>query len=175
MKGRIFVVAAGFVLLIIFYLILKALLANPVINNSDYLLVTKRQQEMIHITTVDINSKNVGTLSPAEQNFIATASLALGSAQSNTLTFMAENGYKINQSSLAKIYSISVDKDLQDAITTNTVPSEFQTVMQAQLNYYLTDLKTAYSTTKVASGKSLLQSEYQTGQLLIKSLNSQTS
>ncbi len=175
MKGRIFVVSAGLVLLIIFYLIFKALLANPVINNSDYLLVTERQQEMIHITTVDINSDNVGKLSPAEQNFRVTASLALGSSQSNTLNFMAKNGYKINQSSLAKVYSTSVDKDLQDAITTDTLPNEFQTAMQAQLDDYLTELKTAYDTTKVASGRSLLQSEYKTGQLLIKSLNSQTS
>jgi hypothetical protein len=175
MKGRIVIVAAGFILLIILYLIIKALLANPVINNSDYLVVTERQQEMIHILTVDITSSNVGILTPAEQNFVATASLTLGNAQTNTLNFMAKNGDKVNQSSLSNVYSTAVDSDLQNSINTNTLQVEFQTVMQTQLNNYLTNLNAAYSSTKVASGKSLLQSEYKTGQLLIKSLNSQTS
>jgi len=169
------IVAAGFILLIILYLIIKALLANPVINNSDYLVVTERQQEMIHILTVDITSSNVGILTPAEQNFVATASLTLGNAQTNTLNFMAKNGDKVNQSSLSNVYSTAVDSDLQNSINTNTLQVEFQTVMQTQLNNYLTNLNAAYSSTKVASGKSLLQSEYKTGQLLIKSLNSQTS
>jgi hypothetical protein len=170
MTGRIMVVAAGFILLIILFLIIKALLANPLINKTDYLAITERQQEMIHILTVDITSSNVSVLTPTEQNFVATASLTLGNAQTNTLNFMAENGDKINPSSLANVYSTAIDSDITSSINTNSLPNELQTIMQAQLNAYLSNLNAAYSSTKTASGKSLLKSEYSTGQLLIKAL-----
>lgn len=173
--GRIVIVVAGFILLIILYVILKAVLADPAFNKTDYLNVVERQQEMIHILTVDITSSNAVNLTLGEQNFVETASLTLASTQTNTLNFMANNGYKINPSSLSNIYSTSVDSAVQSSEATNSLPNEFQTIMQVQLDNYLTDLKAAYNNTRVTNGKILLNSEYSNGELLIKSLSSQSS
>ena len=175
MGGRIAVVVGGLILLIILYSILKALLANPAFNKTDYLTVLERQQEMIHLITVDITNSNVGTLTPVEQNFVATANLTLSNDQTNTLSLTAKYSDRINPSSLANIYSSSVDAAIKSSISTNSLPDEFQSVMQTQLDDYLTNLKLAYANTRVAPAKSLLKNEYSNAQLLIKSLNSKAS
>ncbi|MHB1864913.1 MAG: hypothetical protein ACYCPS_01970 [Candidatus Saccharimonadales bacterium] len=172
---KIVFILLGLLVLVILFIIIKGIISPASFSHSDYYVVVERQYEMIHILTVDVTNTNISQLSNADQNFVATATLSLQTAAGKTLTFMSDNGYKVNLTQLAKAYNVSVDQQLSNSLQSNSFDSEFQSQFRTQLTYYQQELSAAYSSTKISSGRDLLASEYQEAKLLLTALSSANS
>lgn len=167
LRGRLAVCVIGLLILVILFVVIKGLLTTPPFNKPDLYLVTERQQEILHILSTDVTSNNEGQLSQGEQNFAATASLAIQTSQTQTLTFMADYKYKINSKVLSAVYSTSLDQAFTNALTANTFANYFQSAMETQLQDYQQELKAAYNSTHISGGRGLLRSEYAQTNLLL--------
>jgi hypothetical protein len=167
---KVIVIAVIAILLIILLIIGKGIISPAPFSKTDYLLVAERQQEMIHILTTDITQSNLSQLTTADQNFVATATVALGTAQVKTLAFMAVYKDKVKTANLAKIFDSSIDSALSAAQSSNNLDGAFKSEMQEQFNYYESDLKTAYNSTRISNGRLLISNEYSEVKLLITAL-----
>ncbi len=169
--GKLVIILVCFVLIVILIVIAKDLFSSKPFSKSDYLLVAERQQEMLHILSVDVTNTNATQLSPADQNFVSTANLALQTAQLKTLQLMTAYKDKVNTANLAKVYSASIDSQFTSALSTNSFDTYFKSTMNQQLTSYLQDLKAAYASTTVANARPLLRAEYTEAKLLYSALN----
>jgi hypothetical protein len=161
--------------IVIIFIIIKSILTPTEYNKSDYLIIVERQNEMLHIFSTDVTQTSTTQLSPADQNFFSTASLSLTTAQSNMLSFLADNGDKISSKQLATVFDPTIDQTLNNSIAANDFDSTFDNTMQQQLTSYQQELKTAYSSTKTNVGRNLLTNEYQEAVQLLTALKSPTS
>ncbi|MEI9913807.1 MAG: hypothetical protein WDN66_02270 [Candidatus Saccharibacteria bacterium] len=175
MKSRIFVVTLFVVLLFILFAVVKSLLSSSPINKTDYTAIVDRQQEMLHILSVDVTQITFTQLSPPDQNFSATAKAALETDQQKTVSYMSDFKIKVNGVKLAKLYDSSIDQNFKNALATNTFDTVFKSEMSSQLTSYQQELSTAYNATTLAGGKKLLKIEDAEAKLLVTALNSTTS
>ncbi len=175
LAGKILVGLVCLLLIVVLFIIIKGIVSPSSFNQSDYYVLVERQNEILHILTIDVTQQNVGLLSPADQNIAATSKLSIQTALTKTLIFLNDYGDKVNTSKLATVYSNSIDQTLTSSLSTNSFDSTFNSLMKSQLNYYEQDLKTAYATTTISSGKALLRAEYSEAKLLYSGLSSPSS
>lgn len=173
--GKIFLILFVALIIIIILIIVKSIVSPAPFNKADYEVLIERQNEMVHIVKTDVTNTAQTQLTQADQNFAATTDLALTTAQSKTVTFLKDYGEKINLMKLEGVYDSSIDQTLSNSITTNSFDSTFRSVMQQQLQSYQQELKTAYASSRSASGKSLILSEYKESKQLLTALNSSSS
>lgn len=159
--GRIGLIAAALIVLVIVFAIFKNLLSSK--PNLDYFVtIVQQQQEMIHLTS---NATQVQGISTGNMNFATTVQASLTSSQAQTIQYLTTNHKKIKTKQLNLKVSAATDTQLSNAQASATYNQTFQEVMQAQMNAYGNTLQQAYKLNPGPHGKALLKDEYRQLQL----------
>lgn len=169
---RVVVVAAGFIILIVAFNVIKALVSGPS-NLPSMVTVAQDQQELIHIATAA--NQQQSNLSISNKNFVATAQISLTSAQSQLLTYLKTNGKKVSPKILNLKISTTTDAQLAASQTAATYDQTLHDIMKTKLTSYKNDLRHSYQLTKGKKGRALLSSDYDQAQLLLVQLDSPAS
>jgi hypothetical protein len=163
--------AGGLLVLIILFSVIKNLVVGPS-KFTAFLPVAQDQQQIAHLTKAASQQQS---LPVTTENFIATAQLTVPSNQSGLLQYLANNHYKVNPKSLVLKVNPSLDTQLTAAAANTTYDETFRTIMAAQLNTYINDLKHTYAQTTGTKGRALLSSDYDQAQLLLTQLQQPAS
>jgi len=163
---RIVFASAGLLVLLIAFAVVKNLVA-PKANLTPFISLAQQQQALIHILD---STDNQPGLTVTNQNFIATASLSLGTSQSQLLSYLNQNHTKLPVKQLNLKVSSTIDQQLKDAAAATTYNNTFKDIMQAKLTSYTTDLQRSSRQATGPKGRQLLKSDYQQAQLLLSQL-----
>lgn len=169
---RIAIVGGALLVLLILFVIIKGLVSGG--GNTDALVnVARQQQQIIHL--VDNTDQQQTPLSAANQNFAVTAQATLTSAQSQLVTYLANNGHKVKPKTLELTVSATLDEQLKTAAGNSTYNATFKEIMQNQLQDYQQALRTAYAQTSGPKGRKLLSDQFNGSKLLLQQLNQPSS
>jgi hypothetical protein len=173
---RVAIVGGGLFVLLIVFLIVKGMLSGGG-NTPALITVAQDQQEIIHIVTTATGGAGGSqtSLSTTNENFAVTANASLTSAQGLLLTYLADNGHKVNAKTVGLKLSASIDQQLQTASANSNYDETFQEIMQSQLTTYQQALQAAYRQTTGPKGRKLLSDEFNASKLLLQQLNTPSS
>lgn len=163
---KIALAGGGLVVLMMVFVVAKSLIGGSSALPS-YVTVAQDQQALIHLVAAADEQQD---LTVANQNFIATASLSLGSSQADMLNYLAKNGKKIKPKELNLKISATTDAQLSGAAAAATYNETFKQVMKAKLSAYAQQLQSAYLESTGEKGKALLSDEYTQAKLLLTQL-----
>jgi hypothetical protein len=165
--GRVALITVGLIVLLIIFSIIKSSLGGsgnlPALES-----VGQDETEILHITSEASQQQN---LTASDQDLIATTSLVLTSSDRSLITYLKDNGHKVNAKIFQLKISSTVDSQLASAATAGTYDQVFDQVINDQLSQYQKDLNTAYNLTKGLKGRALLSSDYKQSTLLRQQLN----
>jgi hypothetical protein len=167
---RLAILSGGLLVLVILFIVVKNLIGGGP-GFAPFVAVAQDQQEIVHLTGSATTGTQSQALSMADQNFAATTSLSVASAQAGLITYLSNNSYKIATKQLSLKVSTSLDTQLTNAQAAGTYDQTFQQIMQTQLNNYSSDLQLAYKSAG-PKGKTLLNGDYQQLKLLVQQLGS---
>jgi hypothetical protein len=159
---RLLTASLGLFVLIILIAVVKSALSGTS-NVPSLLAVAQDQQELVHLTT---NAQN-SALSLNDQNFVATAQLAVASAQTQLVHYLNINGHSVSDTELNLKVSSSIDQNLTQAQSAGTYTQSFNSTLVTQLSNYLSDIRQAYKLTSGVHGKALLSSDFNQAQLML--------
>ncbi len=160
-------VAGGLLVLLIAFLIVKAILNhNPGLATMTG--IAQDQQELIHLSTA---ASGQPSLTTTDQNFAATSQLSVGSSQAAIIKYIVGSGSKLKIKTLNLKVSSSTDAQLASAVTAGIYDQTFKTIMNSELAAYENDLKLAYNGTTDKTKRALFSSDYSQAQLLLTQLN----
>ena len=173
--GKIVLILIFATVAVIILIIVKSIVSPPPFNKAAYTVVIDRQNEMLHILNTDVTNAAQAQMTPIDNNFAATANLALSTAQVKTVSYLTAYKVKTDPKKLAVVFDPTIDKDLTGSLASNSFDGTFKAEMQQQLTSYQKEIKTAYLSSRAANGKSLLLSEYKEAGQLLTALNSTSS
>jgi hypothetical protein len=164
---RALYVAGGLFVLLILFVVIKSLLnSNP--GLASFTGIAQDQQELIHLAT---NASQQPDLTTNDQNFAATSEISLSSSQATIIKYIISGGEKLKTTTLDLKVSAATDAQLTSATTAGTYDQTFQTVMNAKLATYASDLQQAYKNTSNQNSRAFFSSDYKQVQLLLTQLN----
>jgi len=166
---RIGVAAAGLIVLLIVFAIIKSLIFKGP-DLASYVTIAQDQQELLHLAGDALSSQQQSALSEGSQNLSATIQAALASNQTQIITYLATNHQKINAKTLNLKVSTILDTQLTTAQSAGIYDPTFQGIMQAQLKAYMNDLQRTYQASNGKKGRALLSSDYKQASLLLNQL-----
>ncbi len=167
MVVRIGIAAAGLILLLIIFAIIKSFLGGCK-NFDDFITITQKQQELIHLST---GAGDQAGLSDSVSNFAITTQTGITTDQKDTILYLGTNGVKLKAKKLDLGISSSVDQQLEAAAGANAYSSTFKQVMRDQLESYMQQLQSTYAHTTGSHGRQLLSEEYNHAKLLVAQLD----
>lgn len=163
---RIAVVGGGLVVLLIIFLIVRGLLSGG--GNTEALInVGQNQQQLIHLAT---NATEQSGLSGANQTFAVTTQVTLSSAQQQLVTYLANNGKKVDAKQLGLKVSAPLDEQLKTAAVSSTYNATFKQTMETQLKNYQQAIREAYNQTSGPKGRKMLSEQFDGSTLLLQQL-----
>jgi hypothetical protein len=169
------ILGGGFVVCLLLIVILHSFLSTS-FDLSPFLSVLQDQQELIHLTSEVVqNPSEQAALPPTYNNFIATTQATVTSSQNQLINYLLLNKQKINPKDISLKELTTTDSQLLAAVTSNTFPSTFQSIMTTELNTYRADIRFAYNQTTGKNGHIELLNEYKQTGLLLKQLNEANS
>jgi hypothetical protein len=160
--------AGGLVAFLMLILILRAIVGGGG-NAAVLITVVQDQQELIHLAG---NASTEQSLSGKNKNLAATVQLAVGSSQSQLITYLAEGGKRLDEKQLNLKVDAATDQRLTDSASAGTYNQTFEEIMRATLNEYGQDLQKAYEDNKGPNGRAILSDSYEQAKLLGIQLNS---
>lgn len=171
MALRALVVLGGiFILLIVAVLFMNLLgKGGSKFDKAAMLSVVQDQSEIIRLAAAGSQDAT----SQSNKNFAITASLGMKSEQAELLKYLAENGYKPKDKELALKQSAQTDTQLDQAKSSSTFDTAYDSIMKQQLGTYKQDLSTAYNSAKSGTAKSVLKARYSTADMLLTQLSSE--
>ncbi|HEY4963442.1 MAG TPA: hypothetical protein VIH90_01970 [Candidatus Saccharimonadales bacterium] len=173
---RIIVVILAIIVFLILFNVIKGLVTTPPFSKQDYLAVIQQQSEILHILSTDLSTvQERSSLSNNNINFAASTQVVITSAQNQTISYLANNKYKVSTNAVALVIQPSIDTQFTNSLQTNNFNQLFNQVMQSQLQTYEQKLSAAYKSSNGPKGKAMLRAQYQDSQLLLKQLNSTAS
>lgn len=164
---RIAFFGGGLVALIIIFVVAKSFIAGGSALPS-YVTIVQDQQALLHIVTAADDQQD---LTVTNKNFVATASLSLGTSQSDMINYLAKNSKKIKPSQINLRVSQTTDAQLASAAAAATYNETFKQVMRTKLSSYAQELQKAYLESSGEKGKALLSDEYTQAKLLLTQLD----
>jgi hypothetical protein len=168
---RIAIISGGLLVLLIIFLIIRGVLSGG--GNTETLInVAQDQQQLVHLAE---NAGEQEGLSVTNQAFAVTAQATLTSAQTQLVTYLKDNGHKVNEKTLNLKVSTTLDEQLKTAAGNSTYNSTFKETMQTQLKDYQQALRQAYNQTTGPKGRKLLSDQFNGSQLLMQQLEAPTT
>lgn len=166
MPIRIAIVVGGLLVMLIIFLVLKGIFSGG--GNTEALLgVGQDQQQLIHLAT---NATEQEGLSSANRAFAVTTEVTLTSAQQQLVTYLANNGKKVDAKTLGLKVSAPLDEQLKTAAASSTYNTTFKQTMETQLKSYQQALREAYNQTSGPKGRELLTEQFDGSSLLLRQL-----
>lgn len=132
-------------------------------NLDDLVAIAQTEQEVVRVS---VEGKNAN--SQPIKNAAMSTQLSVKSQQQAWLTFLQKYRRKVKAEELALKKSTKTDQQLTAAQQTSTFDTTYTTVMRSQLDAYAAQLKQAYSGATNKQERTLLNSQYQGVQLLLK-------
>ncbi|HUC88382.1 MAG TPA: hypothetical protein VMR95_04550 [Candidatus Binatia bacterium] len=166
---RIIIIIGGVFGLIILLVIVSSILGGGSAP-TPIIVVAQDQNELVRVAT---EANGQATLQTT-QNLGQEVELSLTSAQQQLLAFLETGGKKIGTSQLTATKDVSTDQELTSATAASDFDTVFAQIMQTELQSYVRNIATAYSTVG-PNGKALLKSEYNSGKVLLTMANSTLS
>lgn len=174
---KIAVILGGILVLLILFVIIRGIFSSGGGNTAAMITVAQDQQELVHLSTNALEQlgNQEAALSTANQNFTTTTQATMTSAQSQLLTYLKNNGIKVNAKVLTQSISTTTDQQLKSASTNSTYNSTYKQVMTDKLKDYQTDLQQAYKAAPGPKGRELLNQQYDGAGLLLQQLDAPSS
>ena len=160
-------VAGGAIFILMVFIVVKSLSSSGTSNMASLTTVIQYQQALIHISTVAGQQPATNTVT---QNSAATIQTSVTSAQQQLATYLKTSGQSVSKSIANKKLSSSTDAQLSAAASTGTYDKTYLMLTRTLLTDYEQALKQAYSQTAGPKGQALLNSEYNSAQLLVQQL-----
>jgi hypothetical protein len=165
LKQRLLIVGGVVVILIIFAVILSSLLGGS--NDTLALIAVAQDQNELARVAGEANGE---AAQQATQNLGESVQLSIASAQLQLTAYMKRTGQSTSNSQLGATKNTKTDAELTAAEAASDYDVVFTQVMQAQLNKYEQDIKTAFPTAG-PKGKVILQADYDGAKLLLTQAN----
>lgn len=131
-------------------------------SSENLLGIAQQQQEIVRIATLCEQQAT----SEATKGFCYTTELSVNSSQSKLTSYMTSKGIKVDVKQLALKKDPATDKTLEAAKATSTFDSALQKVLTVELESYLSDVQTAYKSTKSQKLKEVLRLNFDSGKVL---------
>lgn len=169
MPMRLLVAVGGLVVIIVLFAVIKSAFSGSGGNYKQAMLgVVQEQYALKHYAGEGVQSANSGDL----KNFAVTAQASLASEESQAITYLSNNGYKVNNKQIPLKASKATDEQLAASVSASNFDATFSEVMKNELTMYQQNLKQAYTQVKGTKGRALLNEDYKASQLLLEQLGS---
>lgn len=165
---KIAIVGGAIIVLLIVFSILRSIIAGPSVGDK-FLSVAQDQQQIISIVTAANEQQG---LTNVNTNSAITTQLGITTDQSDTLTYMAKNGKKVDGKVLSATLNSNVTAQLEASAAAGTYNETYKTVMSQELNAYMNNMAQLYKQIDGKNGKALLDSNYKSAKLLLQQLES---
>jgi hypothetical protein len=163
MLSRVMLALGGLVVLIVIGVIASSLFGSKGSDMTSLVSVAQDQAELIRVSQLATGKADGQTA----KNTAISVQLALTSANSSLVTYLATNHQKLSNKDLALKHDVSTDTKLTAADSASNFDPTFISVIQAELAIYQRDLKVAYATKPGPKGEQLLKSQYDGATLLL--------
>lgn len=148
MLMRIAIMGGGLVLLLVVFSVVKGAMGGGGNYQQAMFGVAQDQYALKHYAAQGVQNANASDL----KNFAVTAETSLDSEESQVISYLATNKYKVN----AKLLPLKVDKatdaQLVAAVSASNFDSTFSDTMKTKLATYQADLKQVFTQLKVPAG-----------------------
>ena len=149
------------VLLIVVGLVTTSLLPKGT-SSGNLLGIAQQQQEIVRIAVLcEQQAANEAT-----KGFCYTTELSVNSSQSKLVSYMTDQGTKVDVKLLALKKDPATDKILDAAKASSTFDSTLKKVLVAELETYLSDVQDVYKSTKNQKLKEVLRLNFDSGKVL---------
>ena len=160
---KIAVFGGGAVVLIMLIVVVSSVLGSRGSNLQPLVSAGQDQTELIRIATFGIDK----AVDQRTKNSAISIRLSLLSDNQALVTYLANNGQKVDGKILGLKKDARTDTQLNQATAASNFDPVFMDVLQKQLTTYQRNLKTAYASTAGPKGKTLLNNEYKAAALLL--------
>ena len=170
---KIGLIVGGVIILMIGITIAMNMLTGSKTNTDDLKLLAQTQQEIIRVSTSAQNG--TGIRDQALKNFAANTQLTLATQQAQLVSYLEQNGAKMNNKQLALKKDDQTDATLAQARATSTYDIAFKQVIKSSLSTYASEIQTNYNNASAADVRTYLKKSYDQTQLLIQQLPADTA
>lgn len=157
-------VIGGAIILVIIVVLLVSFIFSGRTNLNDLVVLAETQQEIVRVANQDTGQDTDINVSGAAIN----TKLTVITQQQNMITFLNTHRVKVSQKQLDLKKSTQTDKTLLEAKATSTFNTTFTQIMRGQLQDYAVALRKAYAGAASTKEKTLLATQYNQVQLLLK-------
>jgi hypothetical protein len=165
-KQRILAVLGGLIVLLILFMIFKAIISSSGKSATNRLVgIAQEQNELMRIADLGYASAS----SNSSKNLAATTSVTLKTNLQTIKKLVNRHGHTFTAKELGLKTNPKVDAQLEAAKLNNQFDSTFDAVMLSQLTVYRTHLKQAYDATTDGSERQSLANVYKNVDLIIGS------
>ncbi|HXE10362.1 MAG TPA: hypothetical protein VN554_02955, partial [Verrucomicrobiae bacterium] len=164
--GRISLAGGGLLLLVILFSVINGFI-NRGPDLTSAFTVVQEQQAVLHLA----NEVRGSLLSPATANANTNVQLSVGTSQSELISYMTKNHFKIKPKLMNAKISHSTDAQLDVAYADKTYEPTYRSLLQQKLTAYMKALQASYQQIKGPKGQALLKDSYHQAQLLQLQLN----
>jgi len=171
LPARIAIFGGALVVVLILFVVIKGFFGGGSATPG-YVTVAQDQQELLHLIK---STESQQDLSTANSNFVATASLSLGTSQTDLITYLSKNGKKVKTKELDFKISKSTDAQLASSVAAANYNQTFKEIMKTKLNAYMRDLQQTYQESTGENGRALLSNQYDQAKLLLVQLDDTNS
>lgn len=165
---KIGLIVGGVIVVMIAVAIVMNMLTGSKTNTDDLKLLAQTQQEIIRVSSAAQNGN--GIRDQALKNFAATAQLTTATQQSELVTYLAQNGAKMNVKQLGLKKDTQTDTQLSQAQATSTYDIAFKQIIRRSLTGYASEIQTNYNNASAGDVRSYLKKSYDQTQLLLQQL-----
>lgn len=160
--GILFIVGAVAVVIILLVVILNIARGGGT-DSKPLLTVAQEQQEIGRVAGLDIDQLPDGNI----KNFVLTTKLTMSTDSASYTSYLGKHGVKVSQKQLALGKNATTDAELANAISTNSLDTTLQSILQNELQQYQTDLAKAYRSTSGTATRTVLKQLNNNAQLLL--------
>jgi hypothetical protein len=169
--SKLVVIIGGAVILMIIFGIAAAVLGGGGNNVTQLVGIAETQAGIVNVATFGYSEvSQTSTL-----NLAVDTQLTVQSQQIQMVKYITSEGTKVSAKELLSKVLKSTQLQLTAAQQNSTVDPVFAQIMQNDLQSYSSELKTAYNTSKSSSAKSILATDYNQVQMLLKLVPSLSS
>jgi len=162
---KLLLIVGGGVAVLIAIALLVNIFFAPKTNLDDLVSITETEQEIIRVAGLGQVASDTSVKDAA-----ISAKLAVTTQQQAWLTFLAQNGKKVNATELNTKKNATTDTQLTQAKATSSFDGTFKTILRTQLEAYGVMLKDASDNASDSKEKTMLQAHYSQVQLLLQQL-----
>ncbi len=164
-KNPILMIAGALIILMLLIIAYGVVVGGGKVNSTGLIDILGRSQEISRITQAQQpNLKDPPTVALA-----ATTQVSANSQQAQVSKYLASHKVKIDKKKLA-VYAAndkSVEAQFATAAQTNNLDGAYVAYLKGALTNYSNSLKSAYSASKSADAKAILQNSYDSTQTLL--------